>query len=61
LKQDPYLRHIPVIALTGDASAETRTRAFAAGFAEYLVKPTAAGYLRSVMAHYLHDESMESC
>jgi CheY-like chemotaxis protein/signal transduction histidine kinase len=39
IKQDPRLKHIPVIALTAFVSREDRARAAEAGCADYLTKP----------------------
>ena len=40
LKADARTRHIPVLALSGHAGADTARRALAAGCAGFLVKPT---------------------
>ncbi|MGD9903252.1 MAG: response regulator [Vicinamibacterales bacterium] len=40
LKADPRTRHIPVLALTGHAGADTAQRARDAGCDGFLVKPT---------------------
>jgi two-component system cell cycle response regulator DivK len=40
LKADARTRHIPVLALSGQAGADTPRRALAAGCAAFLVKPT---------------------
>ena len=39
IRQDPQLKHIPIIALTALVTNEDRDRSFAAGVSEYLPKP----------------------
>jgi two-component system CheB/CheR fusion protein len=49
-RADEGLRHIPLIALTGYASAEDQKKADAAGFDRHLAKPVDLGALAGILA-----------
>ena len=53
LKKNARLARIPVVALTGEESDETRRRALAAGFVTYLMKPFPMNQLLSAIAKQL--------
>jgi CheY-like chemotaxis protein len=51
-RNDPQLRDIRLIALTGFGQAEDRRRSMEAGFDEHLVKPVSYSKLNEVLAAY---------
>ena len=53
LKRDSRLASIPVVALTGSGSVETRRMALGLGFVAYLVKPPSLEQLLSVIVQHL--------
>jgi CheY-like chemotaxis protein len=57
LREDPELRHIPVIAISADAFREQQKEALDAGVNEYLIKPVEFDRLYSVMDKYLSKET----
>ena len=57
LRKNARLAGIPVVALTGSESDETRRRALAAGFVTYLVKPCSMDQLHSAIAKCLKRSS----
>jgi CheY-like chemotaxis protein len=50
----PGCQDLPLIAVTGDASAAERERSRAAGFAAHLAKPIDQQALRKVLARFVH-------
>ena len=52
LKQNPRLRHIPVVALTANAMKGDRERCLAAGCDGYMQKPVGVSDLRREIQHY---------
>jgi signal transduction histidine kinase/ligand-binding sensor domain-containing protein/CheY-like chemotaxis protein/HPt (histidine-containing phosphotransfer) domain-containing protein len=50
---EPPGRHIPVIALTADATAEGRAACLAAGMDDYLAKPFSRAALRTMLSRWL--------
>lgn len=57
LREDPALRHIPVIAISADAFREQQKEALDAGVNDYLIKPVEFDRLYSVMDKYLSKET----
>ena len=55
LKDDPELKHIPVVAVTAFAMREDRERASRAGFDGYLSKPISVRSLPSQVHEYLNN------
>lgn len=53
IREDPALRHIPVIAISADAFREQQESAIAAGVNEYLIKPVEFDRLYEVVDKYL--------
>jgi CheY-like chemotaxis protein len=51
-RDDPKLRDIRLIALTGFGQAQDRRRSMEAGFDEHLVKPVSYAKLNEVLAAY---------
>ena len=49
VKQDPELKHVRVIVITGYAQEEFRVRAKAAGCEIYLLKPVATGVIEELL------------
>jgi signal transduction histidine kinase/CheY-like chemotaxis protein len=56
-RNDPKLREIRLIALTGYGQAEDRRRSMDAGFDEHLVKPVSYSRLNEVLATYAESNS----
>ena len=52
-RSEPPGRHLPVIALTADATAEGRAASLAAGMDDHLAKPFTREALRAVLARWL--------
>jgi two-component system, cell cycle response regulator DivK len=57
LKQDSRMKGIPVIALTAHALVTDRSRALAAGFDDYDIKPIEMSRLLQKMETLLHREA----
>jgi PAS domain S-box-containing protein len=53
LRRQPQLRDLPVIALTANAMAEDRDKAFAAGMNDHLTKPVRVDQLVATIARWL--------
>lgn len=53
LKDNPHLRHIPIVALTANAMHGDRDRCLAAGCDGYIAKPVARQELRNVIDYFL--------
>ena len=53
IREDPALRHIPVIAISADAFREQQEAALEAGVNEYLIKPVEFDRLYEVVDKYL--------
>lgn len=53
IKDDPALRHIPVLAVTVEAEPTDRQRAWQAGCVEYIAKPFNADLLLNRVAEHL--------
>ena len=56
LKQDPRMKHIPVVALTAHALVTDRNRAMEAGFDDYDIKPVEMPRLLHKMETLLNNE-----
>ncbi len=56
LKQDPKMKHIPVVALTAHALVTDRNRALEAGFDDYDIKPVEMPRLLKKMETLLNCE-----
>lgn len=57
MKQDPALRHIPIVMLTGSDSPEQMREGIDAGVFYYLTKPVRESVLISVLAAALRDRA----
>ncbi len=55
LQADPYLKSVPVIALTANAMPRDAARGRAAGFADYLTKPLDVAQFLQTVERYLMD------
>jgi CheY-like chemotaxis protein len=53
IREDPALRHIPIIAISADAFQEQQEVALKAGVNEYLIKPVEFDRLYEVVDKYL--------
>ena len=53
IKNDPRMRHLPVVALTGNAAPGDRERCLLAGCDGYLSKPVSRMELRDMIHHFL--------
>lgn len=53
IKNDPRIRHLPVVALTGNASPSDRERCLLAGCDGYLSKPVSRMDLHDMIRHFL--------
>lgn len=53
IRQDAYLRHIPVLATSANAFAEQRQKALESGIDEYLTKPVAYDTLYQLLKKHL--------
>lgn len=53
IKSDPRLRHLPVVALTGNARPDDRDRCLMAGCDGYLSKPVSRMELHDMIRHFL--------
>jgi len=56
MKGDPELSSIPVVVFTASAAAPQRSRALAAGVADYLVKPLSAASLKKSISRILRQK-----
>jgi len=56
LKSELELSSIPIIVLTASAAKLDRSRALAAGIADYIVKPVSAASLRKSVIRRLHSQ-----
>ncbi|GEP95463.1 ATP-binding response regulator [Chitinophaga cymbidii] len=56
IRQDPLLRHIPVIAVSADAFSEQQEAALSAGVNEYLTKPVNFDRLYELVKKYLQGQ-----
>jgi len=56
-RREPAGTHLPIIALTADATAEGREACLAAGMDDYLAKPFRREVLRATLARWLTDSS----
>jgi signal transduction histidine kinase/CheY-like chemotaxis protein len=52
MREEPGLRHLPVVAITAKAMVGDREALLSAGFDEYLAKPIDENELRDVLARY---------
>jgi PAS domain S-box-containing protein len=50
---DPYFKHVPIIALTASAMAEVKDRVLATGMNDFLSKPFQPQELKRILAKYL--------
>ena len=53
LRQEPSVRHIPVVAISADALPDSVARGLAAGFAAYLTKPVQMEALHEAVRQHL--------
>ncbi|EHP84350.1 response regulator receiver protein [Geobacter metallireducens RCH3] len=53
VRNDPSLRHIPVVIITTEGAAEDRQRGLALGANDYLTKPIQAGKILAVARELL--------
>ncbi len=53
IRENPRWAHLPVVALTAFAMGGDRERAIAAGFTDYITKPTRPMELRAMAARFL--------
>lgn len=58
IKQNPKLRHIPIVAVTALAKTEDRDRILQAGCIAYLSKPFNIKDLEKIIRHHLNDLSL---
>src|SRR5690606_30669636 len=56
IRQDPLLRHVPVIAVSADAFSEQQEAALSAGVNEYLTKPVNFDRLYELVKKYLQGQ-----
>ena len=56
-RREPEGTHVPVIALTADATAAGREACLAAGMDDYLAKPFRREALHAMLAHWLGDKA----
>ena len=56
IQSDPELSAIPIVVFTASAGAPQRSRAVAAGVADYLVKPVSTTSLKNTIAFILHQK-----
>jgi len=56
MKGDPEPSSIPVVVFTASAGAPQRSRALAAGAADYLVKPLSAASLKKAISRILRQK-----
>lgn len=63
LRKNPVTRHIPILALSGEAFPEDRKELLAHNFDDYLQKPTSLGELVSLIEELLEksDRMRKSC
>ncbi|MBX3609635.1 MAG: PAS-domain containing protein [Hydrogenophaga sp.] len=59
LREDPALKHLPVIALTAGALAEERRRAIEAGMDQFLTKPLDPEQMLRTAVELLHQHGIE--
>jgi DNA-binding response OmpR family regulator len=59
IKANQALRHVPVLFLSAHDDAASRNRGFAAGAAEYLVKPFEAAEILARVEHFLTFSRMQ--
>jgi CheY-like chemotaxis protein len=50
---DPYLRHVPIVLLTGETGSENTAAGFAAGVTDYLIKPFKPPFVRARVRAWL--------
>ena len=53
--EDPYLKNMPIVALTANAFEEDRQRALASGMDEHIPKPIDIRKLRRILVQVLAD------
>lgn len=51
IKQDPCLRHIPVVFVSGRSSLEDQQRGLDAGAADYITKPFGTEFVPRLLSH----------
>jgi CheY-like chemotaxis protein len=52
-KQDPLMRHIPIVAVTALARLEDRNQLLQAGFTDYVSKPYLLDDIEIILGRYL--------
>lgn len=60
LKEDPDLKGIPILAMTGYAMEDEKRKALGVGFAGYIVKPFHVSELLETIAHAFNAPQSES-
>ncbi len=59
IKNDPALKHIPILALTGFAMESEKAKAMGFGLADYIVKPFSVPELLEIIAKHIKDRQTE--
>lgn len=56
---DPQIRNLPIIAITGAEDQETRRRAFMSGATGFIIKPIDAVQLQALLHAYVHHDNVK--
>lgn len=56
---DPQIRNLPIIAITGAEDQETRRRAFMSGATGFIIKPIDAVQLQALLNAYVHHDNVK--
>jgi len=60
IKEEPGMKHIPILAMTGLAMQSDMDKATQVGFAGYIVKPTSVKTILEIIARHIHDQQTGS-